>query len=202
MPRFPSREADVASLANRIISGLKEHAEDFPNPPHGPDELEATVNAYEESYDAAVLAQGAAAAAVDTKGKALETLTDRMKVVLRYAEDAANFDSAKLKSLGWNGRRTRSELEPPGQAGVLEAKREGPGWVYLEWKKPVDGGTVAAYHIQLLREGEKQWREVTTCFETMTVLTDQEQGVELKYRVVSANKAGTGVESNVITVVL
>ena len=202
VPRFPSRESDVASLANRIISGLREHTEDFPNPPYGPDEMEATANAYQESYDAVVLAQGAAAAAIDTKGQALETLTDRMKMVLRYAENAVNFDSAKLKYLGWNGRKTRSQLEPPGQPRVLESKREGPGWVYLEWKKPVDGGKVTAYHIQLLREEEKQWQDVVTCFETMTVLTDQQRGVELRYRVVAVNKAGTGVESNVITVVL
>ena len=42
MPRFPTREADVASLANRIISGLREHAEDFPNPPHAADQLQAS----------------------------------------------------------------------------------------------------------------------------------------------------------------
>jgi hypothetical protein len=78
----------------------------------------------------------------------------------------------------------------------------GPAWVLLEWKKPVDGGVVAAYHVQILRDGEKEWQDVTTCFEKMTVLTDQERGVELEYRVVTANKAGRGVPSNVVKVVL
>ncbi len=202
MPRFPDREADVASLAKRLISGLRENTEDFPSPPHGAEELEAILDAYEVSYDAAVLAQGAATEAVDVKGEALQTLTERMKVVLRYAEDAVKFDRGKLKNLGWNGRKTRSELEVPGQASTLEAKREGPAWVLLEWKKPVDGGRVAAYHVQMLRDGEKEWEDVTTCFERMTVLTDQERGVELEYRIVSANKAGRGVPSNAVKVVL
>jgi hypothetical protein len=185
-----------------LISGLREHSDDFPSPPHGADELESTLDAYEASYDSAVAAQGAAAEAVDVKGAALHTLTDRMKVVLRYAEDAVKYDRGKLKNIGWNGRKTRSELDVPGQARVLESKREGPGWVLLEWKKPVEGGRVAAYHVQILRDGEKEWQDVTTCFERMTVLTDQERGVELEYRVVTANKAGRGVPSNVVKVVL
>ena len=59
------------------------------------------------------------------KGEALETLTERMRVVLRYAEDAVKFDSAKLKNLGWSGRKPRAELDIPGQAGMLDRhKRE------------------------------------------------------------------------------
>ena len=202
MPRFPTREADVASLAKRLISGLKEHADDFPSPPHDADEIEVTLDAYQASLDAAVLANGQASAAVHAKGEALTMLTDRMKTVLRYAEDAVNFDSGKLKGLGWNGRKSRSELEVPGQAQVLESVQEGPGWVHLKWGKPVSGGKAAAYHIELLRPGDADWREIATCFETTTVLTEQERGVDLQYRIVSANRAGTGVPSNVITVVL
>jgi hypothetical protein len=74
--------------------------------------------------------------------------------------------------------------------------------VLLEWQRPVSGGRVAAYHVQTQREGETEWNDVTTCFERMTVLTEQERGVELKYRVVSANKAGQGIASNVVKVVL
>jgi len=172
MPRFPTREADVAILANRLISGLRENADDFPAPPHAADQLEATADAYEESSDAAVSAQGAATEAVDVKAAALQKLTEQMKAVLRYAEDAVKYDNGKLKNLGWNGRKARSELDVPGQARILEAKREGPGWVYLGWKTPVEGGRVAAYHIQCQREGQKEWQEVTTCYERMMVLTE------------------------------
>ena len=202
MPRFPTREADVAQLGKRLISGMRENAEDFPASPVGADEIEAYLAAFQEKSDAAASAQGAATEAVDAKGEALQILTEGMRAVLRYAEDAVKYDSGKLQNLGWNGRKTRSELEVPGQAGTLEAKREGPAWVLLEWKKPVDGGRVAAYHVQMLRDGEKEWEDVTTCFERMTVLTDQERGVELEYRIVTANKAGRGVPSNEVKVVL
>ena len=36
----------------------------------------------------------------------------------------------------------------------------------------------------------------------MTVLAEQERGVELEYRVVTLNKAGEGLESNIVTAVL
>ncbi len=202
MPRFPTREADVAQLGKRLISGMRENADDFPSPPLGADELEAYLAVLQEKSNAAASAQGAATEAVDAKGEALQTLTDGMRAVLRYAEDAVKYDSGKLQNLGWNGRKTRSELDLPGQARILESKREGPGWVYLVWKTPVEGGRVAAYHIQGQREGEKEWQDISTCYEKMTVLTDQERGVELNYRVITGNKSGRGVPSNVITVVL
>jgi len=202
MPTFPTREADVVSLGKQVISGMREHADDFPAPPVGVDELEAYIDTFQQRSDAAGLAQGAAAEAVEEKGAALETLTASLRAVLRYAEDAVQYDSGKLKNIGWNGRKRRSELEVPGQAGILETKREGPGWIYLEWKRPTEGGRVAAYHIQTLKEGEKEWQDLTTCFERMVVLTDLERGVELKFRVVTANKAGRGVPSNDVTAVL
>jgi hypothetical protein len=185
-----------------MISGMREHAEDFPAPPFGADEIEAYIDAFQQKSDAAALAQGAAAEAVDEKGEAFQTLIDSLRAVLRYAEDAVKYDSAKLKNIGWNGRKRRSELQAPGQAGILETKREGPGWIYLEWKRPTEGGRVAAYHIQILKDGEKEWQDLTTCFERMTVLTDQERGVELKYRVLTGNRTGRGVPSNVVTAVL
>ena len=72
----------------------------------------------------------------------------------------------------------------------------------LEWHKPITGGRVGAYHVQIQRDGEKEWRDATTCFERMTVLTDQDRAVELSYRVLTANKAGQGLPSNVVKVVL
>jgi hypothetical protein len=164
--------------------------------------LEASLSAYQEKLDSVVRAQSAAAVAVDEKAETLGKLTNGMKAVLRYAEDAVNYDGGKLRNLGWNGRKTRSELEPPGQALALEAKREGPGWVLLEWRKPITGGRVGAYHVQVQRDGNKEWHDATTCFERMTVLTEQDRGVELSYRIVTANRAGQGLPSNVIRVVL
>ena len=65
-------------------------------------------------------------------------------VDLRYAENTVGMDDNKLKLLGWGGRKAPSALDVPGQCRVLEAPREGEGWIFLDWKAPVGGGKVAA----------------------------------------------------------
>ena len=126
MGRFPRREADVAALASQIITGLTENAEDFPSPPRTVDELQASLDSYKRMLEAAVVAEGAAAEAYDEKDDGLESLTEDMKLVLSYAENATRNDPAKLTALGWDGRRQASSPQAPGQARALEVKREGP----------------------------------------------------------------------------
>ena len=202
MRRFPTREADVAALARQIISGLTQNAETFPTPPLPPAELQSALEAYRRTHAAAVSARAAAAAAFDEKDEALQELIYGMKAELRYAEHAARHDDVKLKSLGWRKRKESATTAPPGSARSLEVKREGPGWVCLDWRRPEDGGVVATYQVQVYNADKDEWKTVELCFETLTVLIEQERGVDLTYRVVTLNKAGEGLASNTVTVVL
>lgn len=202
MRRFPTREAEVAALARQIVSGLTENAEHFPAPPLPPAELQKALDAYVRKHEAAVSARAAAALAFDEKDEALQELVYGMKAELRYAEHAVRYDEAKLKTLGWRKRHKSAAVSAPGSARSLEVRREGPGWVCLDWKRPEDGGVVATYQVQLYRPDTREWQTIELCFDTLTVLTDQERGVDLIYRVVTLNKAGEGLASNTVTVVL
>lgn len=202
MARFPEREAEVATLASQIITGLTENAEDFPAPPITPDTLMATLEEYRRAHDAAVLAQSAAAEAFDVKDRILETMRDDMRLILHYAEHAVGQDEVKLGALGWGIRKSASPPQLPGPARALEVKREGPGWVYLDWKRPSEGGLVAGYHVQVSHSEGGEWQNITMCFDTMAVLTDQQRGAELIYRVVTFNKTGEGLASNTVKVLL
>ncbi len=202
MVRFPKSEAEVAVLAGEIINGLAVNADDYPSPPLGSTELQASLDAFRATHDAVVAAQAATAEAFDVKDEALERLSDEMKLVLHYAENTAKGDEVKLRALGWDVRKIRSVPRPPGPARALEVKREGPGWVYLDWKRPSEGGVVAGYYVQVVTKEGGEWKEVTMCFDTMAVLTDQERGVDLHYRVVTFNKTGQGLASNTVTALL
>ena len=202
MARVPTREADVVALAGDIIAGLTQYTEQFPSPPTTPEELRTAADAYNAAREKAVGAEGTAAEAHDVKDDALQTLIDGMRAVLRYAEETARYDDGKLKLLGWSGRRTRNELEPPGQVRTLEVKREGPGWVFLDWKPPFQGGVVAAYRIQRRVRADGDWVDVGMALETQMVLANQERAVEYEYQVFAANKAGEGESSNVVSAVL
>jgi len=200
--RFPRREAEIAALARSIISGMIENPEDFPSPPIPSEDLRKTLDAYVRAHNETVLARAALAESVQEKDKALNTLVRDMKLQLSYAEHAVGFDNTKLGAIGWRKRREAAPMQPPGPARHLSVKREGPGWVSIDWKKPKGGGPVAYYQIQVRHHGTAEWRDDARCFETATVLQNQERGVELEYRVVTFNKAGEGLESNIVSVLL
>jgi hypothetical protein len=107
-----------------------------------------------------------------------------------------------LKKIGWSGRKTPQELVAPGQCRTLEAPRQGEGWVFLDWKEPIDGGKPAAYKIQRRERPAGEWQDVAVAMDSETTLVDQPRGKELEYRAVAVNKAGDGEPSNTVLAVL
>jgi hypothetical protein len=202
MARFPKREADIAALTKRVITGLTSYAEDFPSPPAPPPQLEEALAAYDAAKDAAIAADGAAIAATSEKDERLETLTDLLKADLRYAEVTTRDAPEMLSHLGWGPRRDGSPLDTPGQARSLDVSSEGPGWVVLDWKAPTEGGAVTAYRIRRSRADVEQWQDVGMSVDTSALVSGQERGVQLVFRVIAVNKAGEGMPSNIVTAVL
>lgn len=202
MARFPSKEADVVVLAQNLSVGLDASAAVYPSPPVTPADLQTALTAYIAAREASVAAVAAAEEATAAKDEALQNLTDEMKADLRYAENTVDFDDDKLKLLGWGGRKAKTSLETPGQTRSLEAPRQGEGWVFLDWKDPVDGGKVAAYKIQRRLRPKGSWTDIGMAIESEATLSAQEQGKEWEYRVTAVNKAGEGQASNTVTAVL
>ena len=82
-------------------------------------------------------------------------------------------------------------------------KREGPGWIYLDWKSPAEGGAVAKYAVYTRPKDEGgDWVVATSCYDSLAVLTDQPKGVEIEFHVVAENKAGVSIPSNFVTATL
>jgi hypothetical protein len=202
MAKFPSRENDVTVLAQDMIDGLTEHGSTFPSPPVPPDELEAAFQTFKAAREAAAKAEGEARDAHALKDDALQELTDSMKSDLKYAEITVNGEDGKLSLIGWGGRKARSMLAAPGRARDLEVVRSGKGWIYLDWKAPVDGGEPAAYKIQCSHPEEGLWKDVGTAIETELLLSNQERGVDLHYHVIAMNRAGQAEPSNIVRVLL
>lgn len=202
MAQFPRTEPQVIVLAQDMAAGLAANAAVYPAPPVAPADLQTAMAAYITARDAAVAAAAAAEQATAAKNEALQTLTDDMKADLRYAETTVNYDDDQLKLIGWGGRKSKTSLEAPGQTRSLEAPREGEGWVFLDWKEPVDGGAVAAYKIQRRLRPDGPWSDAGMAIESEITLTNQERGKEWEYRVLAVNKAGEGEPSNTVMAVL
>ncbi len=202
MARFPRTEAQSKALAQSMVAGLTDNVADFPTPPVLPVDLQALLDSLITLTDEQVAAMAAAEQATEAKTAGLEELITAMKADLRYAEDAVNYDDAKLTALGWGGRAAATALEVPGQARSLEAPSQGQGWVFFDWKKPADGGAVAAYKIERRERPAGDWTLVSMAIESEATLNNQERGKEWEYRVIATNKAGESVPSNTVAVVL
>ncbi len=181
------------------MTGLAANVAVYPSPPVPVVELGAAFGASMTANSAAVAAQAGAEQATASKEEAVQTLTDGMRADLRYAENTVNFDDDQLKLIGWGGRKARTSLEAPGQARTLEAPRQGDGWVFLDWKEPVDGGKVGAYKIERRERPSGPWTDVGLAIESEITLANQERGKEWEYRVIAVNKAGEGSNISIRT---
>ena len=129
-------------------------------------------------------------------------MIEAMKADIRYAENTVDFDDDKLKLIGWAGRKAKTLLAPPCQVRLLEAPKQGKGWVFLDWKAPAEGGRPKAYKVERrLRDGGS-WENVATAIITEATLVDQPEKTELEYRVIAVNKSGGSKPSNTVEVVL
>ena len=73
MAKFPTREAEVASLAGTMIYGLTEFAGDFPSCPVAVETLQEALDRFTRAKETAATAQGAAATAFSEKEDAMHT---------------------------------------------------------------------------------------------------------------------------------
>ena len=202
MATFPTTEADVAALADAMITGLTDNVAIYPAPPVAVLDLTAAKTAYLDAINAAVAAKAAAKSATDAKEAAMDGLEDAMKTDIRYAENTVDFDDAKLQLIGWGGKKAPTALTAPGQVLELTVPVQGDGTVSLAWKQPVDGGDVQAYKVMRRERPVGAWEEVATAVVTEAQLLDQPKTVELEYRIIAVNKAGEGEPSNTQMVVL
>ncbi len=209
MPRFPKNQADIAALAELIRSGLKDNPAIFPAPPIIWQIIRGRRTQFVNARDSVLSARAVAESAFTAKDVALQELIEAMKADIRYAENTVDFDDDKLKLIGWAGKKAPTALPPPGQSRLLEAPKQGEGWVFLDWKQPADGGKPAAYKIQRRVGGVvgsepvgDRWDDIATAILSEITLVDQPEKTEIEYRVIAINKAGEGPESNVVEVVL
>jgi hypothetical protein len=202
--RFPYREPDILRLANDIAAGLAANPEEFPAPPYSSEDFEKVLDEHDGNREAQIMSRAAALQATSAKDESLATITDMSRSVLRYAENHTRANDGKLQLLGWGGRRSRTQTvtEPPGQARTLEIIREGPNWVYLDWKEPMEGGQVAAYKVQRRNREGGDWADIGMSVDSEITLNGQDTGIEYEYRVIAVNSAGESPASNIARAVL
>jgi hypothetical protein len=199
--RFPKTEPEIAQLARQMVDGLAHAAEEFPLPPVPSAALQALLNDYKEKSAELTRARAEAKIRRVDKNNALKALKDGMRADLHYAEITARRNPEQLIQLGWRGRRPPTPLKPPGEVRNIKIRDEGETWLLLTWEAPDDGGEVAWYEVQR-REPRGKWEDHATSTDRLELLRDQPRGMDLEFRVLAKNRAGTGGPSATVKAVL
>lgn len=211
MAKFPVRRADKDALYARILAGVAANPAEFPSGAGQPFDT-AALTAGVASKDMAVAAMQEAIAqariAVEEANRIYAVCDQEAKRLLNTGVAIHGRNSAVLAFIGY--RPSRSPVrEAPGSPRVLEAVRQGPGELMLDWKSPgAVGGRVSFYRVIRQKrsiggvqvESWGAWQVTTTA--TEFTLTDLERGVEYDFAVVAVNASGESLPSNTVSVVL
>lgn len=206
MPRYPTQQAQILTLAEAMINGYTEHAALFPNA--DTPLLQSLRDAYNTTANAQTEAMAAAQLATKAKQAALTQLQTVIKRQLKQSQIDTAGNPENLNYIGWGPRTTAQSIEAPGQPLALKSIDEGAGTLLIKWKRPArnSGGPVRTYIIErreLTKDGKAdEWRQAAISLETRAKLKDQPRSSQLEYRVKAVNKTGQSASSNVIAVVL
>lgn len=200
--KFPQSEGDIIALAQAMIAGFTANAGTYAAPPNTAAVLTSLLDEFQDARNAAIAAEANYRQAVDFKSVTLESLTEAMRKDIAYAELVTDGNDSLLKEIGWSGRAAPTKMEKPGQCTAFEIIGQGDGWVRFDWKEPKkNGGRVAAYTVQRSEDGEN-FVDAATATESEAFLTSQPKGKQLFYQVIAVNRAGAGMPSNSVTIVL
>jgi hypothetical protein len=198
MAQFPSRQAEILTLAQAVVAGLRANSALFPAPPVSAATLRANLKSFIAANDEAAAARVAAEQASATKAARLQTLVTDLKTILRYAEYTAYGDKSKLSRLGWGRRPARNTPLLPGAVRSLTIPERGNGWVVLRWKAPADGGAVASYKVERRERPDGEWTLISVAAKPGPTLDTPERGKEWEYRIIAVNRAGVGAPSKTV----
>ena len=202
MAEFPNSEAGIAALAGDVIGGITNDPDLLEGSPVSVGQLEAALAEYRDARRVATEDAARAVLSTQAKNTTLKALAQLVKRILRYAESEYRHDQAKLLRLGWGPPKQPDRLEEPGQALSFRILKEEENSITLAWRKPPEGGKVAAYRIERQRWGEDECSVVGTAVKKRITLEHQEEGIAWTYRVIAVNKAGEGKPSNTVKAVL
>ena len=207
MARFPRREAEVHMLAQEMIAGYKANPTVFVNA--DVPTLETALTEFQDARQLMLCMQSMAKSWTERKDGALDELKTVMRLQLAKSEIDTTQNPKQLKLIGSGPKAKPHPIDPPGMPQHLTIIKQGMGTIEFAWKPPATnaGGPIRNYVV--LRRDKPDpnksfgpWQQSQAAIETETFLTNQPQGIDLEYRIVAINSAGTSVPSNTAAAVL
>jgi hypothetical protein len=200
MPKFPTKEAEIITLAQQIENGLKTNT-NLAGSPVSDTTFTAMLAAFLAKRDEIVAKEASLGEDYDLKGDLMDDLTGAMQQVIDYTESISGNDPTELASIGW-GVPGEATKQPPGQPRALEIINQSETSIFLDWKNPSDGGRVASYRVERRELPDGSFTTCGATNQTEIILTNQPRGKDLEYRVVAFNSNGDSTPGNTVSAVL
>jgi len=205
MARFPRKENEMLALINKMIAGYEEYPAEFPHA-----DVPGLMDVREEHKNKRLVQEWKEASAhfaTEAKDIALEALVVKMQTELKQSEVDTSADPNQLEIIGWSAQQAPEPAAAPGQPRLLEITAEGRGTIELDWKTPKPGPFGEPRTYVILRRikgptGFSPWLDASISIATQASLSNQPQRIQLEFRVVAMNNAGTSVPSNSVAAVL
>lgn len=198
MPKFPTKEPDIITLADQMSAGYSSHPADFP----GISQLSLNAKrlGYRNALKAQINASAQAQIATEAKNESLNVLKEVMINCLKKSEVDTADNPEKLSEIGWGPKTEPQPAQLPGQPTDLQLVSEDKT-VKLQWVRPTGSQPVRNYVIER-RQGISDWSIFQIAYDTQITLRNQPLAIQLEYRIRAANIAGTGPFSNTVSVIL
>jgi len=211
---FPNTEAEIMELSQKMLNGYFWHAGDFPHVKRM--NLNTKAGLYSGWRRRALAAKSNLRIQTKIARRKLNELIRVMKNCLQKSEVDTIDNPEKLKEIGWGPKDWPKHSQIPGQPVNLSFIKKENSSLILQWQRPQDNQTIKNYIIERRHftlhsnsakdgqsnEGFSKWSILKICYETSIILKNQPTGIQLEYRIKSANIAGISMPSNTVLVVL
>lgn len=203
MPKFPTRENQILTLANQMCNGFLWHADDFPSVHRIWLYFKRLLYKIAKKTQTEALSQ--VRLATKAKRESLKSLKKLMKNYLEKSVVDVTGSPEKLAYIGWGPKANPQPTKVPGQPTKLRIITQERRTILLNFDRPA--GTVRNYIIERREQsaGSAQfgpWHIVGTALNNEINLTNQPRGVQLEYCIKAANTSGQSAASNTAAVVL
>jgi hypothetical protein len=199
--KFPKTKNEILALAQTVNNGLKANTTIFTRPSTETSVMDTDLAAHMAKRDEITAAEALVRQLYEDDAEILERIEDGTKSNLKYVESIAKGDAGTLALVGWGVPSARTALEKPAECRALEIVGQGDGWLQIDWKEPIGGGKVASYIVERSEDGVT-FVEAKTETVSESILLNQPKGKKLIYQVVGINKAGKGMASNTVNLML
>lgn len=192
LENVPRREEDIEEYCENMIKAINVVKQSFTESKKAVTDLDNLLEKYRETKEKQIDALNLYQKATTIKDQALEDLVRELRLQRKEADKLSLPDQDKWSNQ-FNLQENTQEL--PGAPRDISARRESPGSMVIEWRRPKrgSGGKVLFYEVVIKDPTATTGWQIVATTDAQTreaYVKDQEQGKELSFHVFAKNRNG------------